>query len=373
MLGFLYVSFMKKLLPFLFALIFIGSCGENAHKKTLDSSYQMIEGLAQGTSYHITYSDEMKRDFQLSVDSIIKVIDLSMSTYVDNSRVSLCNNSESKCIVDIHMLKVFWKSYEVFYLTDGEFDPTVKPLIDFWGFGAGKITSHGAIDSSLVDSLLKYVGLEHLKLYNTKSGEIIEYMSARDFDQSISYGLLKDGPTQLDFNAIAQGYTVDVICELLESKGVLNYLVEVGGEVRVKGKNGKGNYWKVGVDKPSEDNRGRRSLQAVLTLENKSIATSGNYRKFNIKDGIKYSHTISAKTGYPVTQQILSATVIADDCMTADAFATAFMVMGHKKAINYLQEHKTEIQGYLIYSDDKGNFLSYTSTELEDKINEKID
>ena len=373
MLGFLYVSFMKKLLPFLFALIFIVSCGENAHKKTLDSSYQMIEGLAQGTSYHITYSDEMKRDFQLQFDSLIEVIDLSMSTYLDNSRVSLCNNSESKCLVDIHMLKVFWKSYEVFYLTDGEFDPTVKPLIDFWGFGAGKITSHGAIDSSLVDSLLKYVGLEHLKLYNTESEEVIEYMSARDFDQSISYGLLKDGPTQLDFNAIAQGYTVDVICELLESKGVLNYLVEVGGEVRVKGKNGKGNYWKVGVDKPIEESRGRRSLQAVLTLENKSIATSGNYRKFNIKDGIKYSHTISAKTGYPVTQQILSATVIADDCMTADAFATAFMVMGHKKAINYLQEHKTEIQGYLIYSDDKGNFLSYTSTALEDKIDEKLD
>jgi len=364
---------MKKLFPLLFfALIFIGSCVDNDKKKIEESSYQMIEGLAQGTSYHITFSDLKNRDFQLQFDSLIEIIDLSMSTYIDNSRVSLCNNSESNCFLDNHMSKVLWKSYEVFYLTDGEFDPTVKPLIDFWGFGAGKITPHGSIDSSLVDSLLKYVGLEHLKLYNTESGAVIEYMSARDFDQSISYGLLKDGPTQLDFNAIAQGYTVDVICELLESKGVLNYLVEVGGEVRVKGKNGKGNYWKVGVDKPIEDNRGRRPLQAALTLENKSIATSGNYRKFNIKDGIKYSHTISAKTGYPVTQQILSATVIADDCMTADAFATAFMVMGHKKAIKYLQEHKTEIQGYLIYSDDKGDFVSYISRELEDNIDEQL-
>ena len=364
---------MKKLLPFISALIFIVSCGENAHKKTLDSSYQMIEGLAQGTSYHITYSDELERNFQLSVDSIIKVIDLSMSTYLDSSTISLCNTSAKKCELDDHMLSVLWKSYEVCHLTNGEFDPTVKPLIDFWGFGASQVANNDAVDSSLVDSLLRFVGIKYVKLFDKKNNEIFDYMAGKILDDASNYQLIKDSSVQLDFNAIAQGYTVDVLCEMLEDNGVYNYLVEVGGEVRVKGKNENGHFWKVGIDKPEEKSNTRRSLQAVLSLEEKSIATSGNYRKFRVKNGIKYSHTISAKTGYPVTHQILSATVIADNCMTADAFATAFMVMGHKNAIAYLQEQTTEIQGYIIYSDDKGNLLTYASPDIEDNIDEKLD
>ena len=364
---------MKRLISILLGIVIVSSCGENAHKKKLDSSYQMMEGLAQGTSYHITYSDTLHRNFQRQVDSLIKVIDNSMSTYIESSTVSVCNNSEMNCRLDNHLLRVFWKSYEIYYLTNGEFDPTVKPLIDFWGFGASEITTHDVIDSNLVDSLLRYVGIERIKLFDKENGEIIEYMSAREFDDASRYELMKDGPVQLDFNAIAQGYTVDIISELLEGENIQNYLVEVGGEVRVKGKNGKGSAWKVGIDKPVEEGRGGRPLQAVLTLDNKSIATSGNYRRFNVKDGVKYSHTISAKTGYPVNHKILSATVITDDCMTADAFATAFMVMGYQKAIVFLEAHRSEMEGYLIYSDEQGNFLTYFTSGLEDKIEEELD
>ncbi|MBL4651788.1 MAG: FAD:protein FMN transferase [Flavobacteriales bacterium] len=364
---------MKGLIPIILCTLLICSCGENVQRQKLDSSYQMIEGLAQGTSYHITYNDTLNRNFQLQVDSIIKVIDLSMSTYIENSLISKCNTSLTNCELDEHMLCVFWKSYEVHYLTNGDFDPTVKPLIDFWGFGTSEITTQDAIDSSIVDSLLQYVGMDKIKLFDKETEEVIEYLSAREFGDAENYELIKDGQIQLDFNAIAQGYTVDVICEFLQNKEVENYLVEVGGEVRVKGKNGKGNPWKVGIDKPVEESRGGRPLQAVLTLDDKSIATSGNYRKYRIKDGVKYSHTISAKTGYPVTHKILSATVVTDDCMTADAFATAFMVMGHEKAIAYLKTHPSEMEGYLIYSDENGNLLSYITPSLENKIEEKLD
>jgi thiamine biosynthesis lipoprotein len=213
--------------------------------------------------------------------------------------------------------------------------------------------------------------MNHIKLYDRSNGKVIEYLSDRIFGAANEYELLKDERTQLDFNAIAQGYTVDVISDFFVEKKVTNFLVEVGGEVRVLGENAKGEKWTVGIDKPVNEGAGGRPLQAILSLDNKSIATSGNYRKFQIKNGIKYSHTISSKTGYPVQHKILSATVVADDCMTADAFATAFMVMGHKKAIRFLESNQDMIQGYLVYSGDEGTLKTYYTPELEGKIKEK--
>jgi thiamine biosynthesis lipoprotein len=178
--------------------------------------------------------------------------------------------------------------------------------------------------------LLNYVGYKKVKIENNK--------------------VIKQHPAlQLDFNAIAQGYSVDVLADFLEKKGIENYMIEIGGELRCKGKNSKGNYWNIGIDKPIE-NLQKREMQTIVPLKNKAMATSGNYRKFYEKDGVKYSHTIDPKTGWPVKHQLLSATVIADDAMTADAFATVFMVMGKDKAIEFLEIHKNlNLQVYLIF------------------------
>jgi thiamine biosynthesis lipoprotein len=176
----------------------------------------------------------------------------------------------------------------------------------------------------------------------------------------------------MDMNAIAQGYAVDVVALFLEKNNIQNYLVEIGGEVRTLGLNPKGETWKIGIDKPVDNNNiPGENLQAVIRLNNKSLATSGNYRRFYEKDGIKYSHTINPKTGYPVNHSLLSATVIANDCMTADAFATAFMVLGLEKSINLAQQHP-ELEAYFVYSDETGNYL-VKSTKGIDEILEEVE
>lgn len=372
-LAFFYIYTMRKLVSAAFIIILLFGCNEDRNESIsrASTSYIKIEGLAQGTTYHITYSDQLERNFQQSVDSILKVIDNSMSTYIDSSIISRCNNGWSNCQLDEHMLYVFCKSSEIYQLTEGDFDPTVKPLIDFWGFGSSGEGNQDLIDSSKVDSILNFVGMNYIKLYSQSEDKIVQPIFDSIFGPASGYKLVKNKLTQLDFNAIAQGYTVDVISEFLVSKKVMNYLVEVGGEVRVLGNNSRGQNWSVGIDKPVNESSGGRPLQAILSLDNKSIATSGNYRKFRMKNGVKYSHTISAKSGYPVQHNILGATVVADDCITADAFATAFMVMGHEKAIQFLESHPEMLQGYLIYSGNNGKLNTYYSPELEGKIKEK--
>lgn len=350
-------------------LLFACGGGENQNKST--GNYKKIEGLTQGTSFHITYKDEVGKDFSVEIDSLLKAIDQSMSVYNENSMISMFNRADSVFDADIHMLRVFWKSMDIFYQSNTSFNPAVKPLIDFWGFGGSKITTIEAIDTAQIDSLLKFTKLTQVKIHDKKNNKILEFMSDIKFENAQDYELVKLDPrVRLDFNAIAQGYTVDLVSELLETNGVVDYLVEIGGEVRVKGKNSKDGDWTIGIDKPTEENELGRPLSAVMTLHNKSVATSGNYRKFYEKDGIKYSHTISAVTGYPVQHKILSATVVADDCMTADAFATAFMVMGHKEAIQFLEQNNF-LQGYLIYSDENGGLKTYFTKGMEGMIEEK--
>jgi thiamine biosynthesis lipoprotein len=174
----------------------------------------------------------------------------------------------------------------------------------------------------------------------------------------------------LDVNAIAQGYSVDVVCKCFDSLKINTYLVEIGGEVRVKGKKGR-EYWKIGIDKPEDYNfTPGNNLEAIVKLENKSVSTSGNYRKFYVENGIKYSHTIDPKTGEPVRHQLLSASIFADDCTTADAFATACMVVGKEGAINFINKYKF-LEGYLIYSDENGNFKTWMSEDLRKIISEE--
>jgi thiamine biosynthesis lipoprotein len=302
-----------------------------------------ITGEAQGTTYAITYLSANNDSYKEEVDSILKAIDLSLSTYVPQSLISRINQNQNGVVVDHHFKEVFNKAKEVSTLTGGVFDVTVAPLINAYGFG---FTKRARVDSMMVDSLLRLVGYQGVQLEGSR--------------------LVKSDPRiMLDFNAIAQGYTVDVLSGYLESRGISSYLVELGGEVRTKGKKSNEQDWKIGIDQPSEDFGEERPLKAIVRLRDKALATSGNYRKFYLEDGRKYAHIIDPHTGYPAKHHLLSATVIANNCMTADAYATAFMVMGVEKARQFLSLHKDlGLEVYFIY-DEQGVWKTYMSESLK--------
>ena len=249
-------------------------------------------------------------------------------------------------IVDEYFSDVFNKSIEVSEKTKGLFDVTVAPVVNAYGFGFAK---REKVNQVLIDSLLKFIGYKKVRLEGKK--------------------LVKEIPqVMLDFNAIAQGYTVDVLAGFLESKGISNYLVEVGGELRARGKKLDGSNWTVGIEQPDENIADGASINAVIKIKDKSLATSGNYKKFYVEDGKKYAHIIDPFTGYPAKNNLLSATVIAESCMTADAYATAFMVMGLEKSKQFLSENKDlNLEVYFIY-DDNGVWKTYTSEKFEENI-----
>lgn len=304
-----------------------------------------INGLAQGTYYAITYFDYETRDLQPEIDSFFKAFDKSASVYLDSSIISRINNNDPSVIADDAFTMVFNKSQEVSAATDGAFDITTMPLTNAWGFG---FTDPMKLDSANVDSLLQYVDYRMVKLLDGK--------------------FIKQKPEiTIDYNAIAQGYSADLIGKILEEKGITNYLIDVGGEVLSKGKKPDGGLWKVGIEKPTAAADDPRSLDAIVSLEDKALASSGNYRRFFMKDGVKYSHTIDPKTGYPVTHTLLSVSVLADDCMTADAYATAFMVMGVEKAKAFIGSH-TGLEAHFIFTNSDGKYETWTSPGLEKLI-----
>jgi thiamine biosynthesis lipoprotein len=315
----------------LLVFIFTASCRKDP--------YFYLEGYAQGTTFHITYQG--KKDYSKDIDNILKNFDMSLSSYVDSSIISLINNNDPNVIPDSLFIAVFNKSKEVYENTDGMFDITVGPVVKAWGFLKDTNIRH---DDAHIKELLKYVGMDKVKLEN---GRIV-----KKFPEVI-----------IDVNAIAQGYSVDIVSEFLEKEGSSNYLIEIGGEIKTKGINAKEKTWKVGIDKPIENVQPGENIQTIVLLNNKSLATSGNYRKFYEEDGIKYSHTINPKTGYPARNTLLSATIIADDCMTADAYATACMVGGIEKSKVLLKKIKG-LDGYLIYSDSAGNYNIYFTDGL---------
>jgi thiamine biosynthesis lipoprotein len=303
------------------------------------SYYISLEGPTEGTSYHITYESKDSNDYQEEIDSLLHQFDLTLSTYNPSSIISRINRNEPDVELNDYFIRCFKASEQVFHESGGAFDITVAPVVNAWGFG---FTEMANPDSAMIDSLLQYVGMDHIRIEKNR--------------------IVKDSPgIMLDVNAIAQGYAVDIVSEFLESKGILNWLVEIGGEVRAKGKNPRGVYWRVGIDKPIEGIQiSGLQMEAVISLRNRSLATSGNYRRFYIKDGVKYSHTIDPSTGYPVIHNLLSATVIADECIMADAYATAFMVLGVEKTKKMLKDRK-DIEAYLIFTDDSGKYDTYST------------
>ena len=306
-----------------------------------------IEGEAQGTTYHITYFDTANRDFKPEIVQILKDFDLSVSTYIPNSIISKINSNQPNVEVDKYFVACFKKAKEVWKNTDGAFDPTVYPLVNAWGFGPGKKQK---IEPHKIDSILKFVGFDLIKL---KGKHIVK----------------KDSRVQLDFNAFAQGYSVDVVSEFLNSKGITAYVVEIGGEVYAKGKKPDGGNWTVGIEKPIDNKESANDLKALVSLENLAIATSGNYRRFIIEDGVKYAHHIDPKTGYPTKNNLLSVSIFAKECISSDANATGVLVMGLEKAKLFLAAHP-ELQAYLIYSDEKGNYQEYVTRGLKSILKE---
>jgi FAD:protein FMN transferase len=305
-----------------------------------------ISGAAQGTSYHITYLAGQHSNYRESFDSIFKKIDLSLSTYHPGSIISKINRNDTTARVDDYFSDVFNRSIEVSEKTKGLFDVTVAPIVNAYGFGFKK---RERITDVLIDSLLPLVGYKKVRLVNNK--------------------LVKDIPqVMLDFNAIAQGYTVDVLASFLDSKGISNYMVEVGGELRAKGTKLNDSSWTVGIEQPNESPAESSPLFAVVNIKDKSLATSGNYKKFYVEEGKKYAHIIDPFTGYPAKHNLLSATVIADDCMTADAYATSFMVMGLEKSKQFLLEHKDlNLEVFFIY-DENGVLKKYSSKNFEERV-----
>ena len=306
-----------------------------------------IEGYAQGTTYHITYFDKQNRDLQPEVEKILSDFDKSVSTYIPTSIISRINSNEKNVVVDKYFITCFNKAKEVWKNTDGAFDPTVYPLVNAWGFGPGKKQK---IEKVKIDSMLKFVGFQLIEL---KGNTIVK----------------KDPRVALDFNAFAQGYSVDVVSEFLNSKKITSYIVEIGGEVYAKGKKPNGDNWTIGIEKPIDNKESENPLKAIVKLENLAISTSGNYRRFVVEDGVKYAHHIDPKTGYPAKNNLLSASVFAKECISSDANATGILVMGLEKAKIFLQKHK-ELQVYLIYSDDKGNYQVYESPGLESIVSD---
>jgi thiamine biosynthesis lipoprotein len=287
-----------------------------------------LSGPVFGTSFNIQYLDEDDVDYSNAIDSLFNVINESMSTYIPDSKISRINKGEL-VEIDSHFERVFNKSKEIYRATEGAFDPTIGAVVNAWDFGPeGKITN---TDSTAIDSLMKSVGYNRMGLVDGK--------------------VVKSSNSFLDFNAIAKGYGVDAIGEFLESKNVKDYLVEIGGEIRVRGINReKKSEWKVGIDDPNFN--GEQSYSKVLTLNDEAMATSGTYRKFKIdENGNRYAHIIDTRTGYPSKTNILSVSVLAEDCMTADAYATAFQAMGIDKVTLFLNSH-SELKVYFIYEDE---------------------
>lgn len=308
-------------------------------------SYRTEKGLVFGTMYNITYESE--NSLRLDIDKELDNFNNSLSMFNPNSIISLSNKNED-VTVDSLFTNVFRKAMSISEATDGCFDITVAPLVNAWGFGFSESMN---MNKAKVDSILKFIGWQKVQL---KDNKVVK----------------QDPRIMLDCSAIAKGYSVDVIANLLKRKGVKNFMVDIGGEVVVSGVNASGNNWRIGVSKPDDDPLSRNNnLQTILDITDLGIATSGNYRNFYYKDGMKYAHTIDPKTGYPVQDRILSATVIAQDCMTADAYATAFMVMGLERAKEMTEQHP-ELDAYFIYSDDKGNYQTYMTDGMKKFVRE---
>lgn len=328
-------------IPFLLFLV-IGTVIIIKQQKNIN--YQHDEGFIFGTIYHITYHSDT--NLKKEIEAELKKVDQSLSPFNKTSVISKVNRNENP-VVDPMFKEVFLLAENISNETHGAFDITVAPLVNEWGFGFKKGVEP---TRQVIDSLKHIVGYQKVKL------------TPKNYVQK------QDPRIMLDCSAIAKGYGCDVVARLLRKNGINDYMIEIGGEIVTRGFNQKQEPWRIGVNKPTDDSLNTsQELQTILNVTDIAMATSGNYRNFYYKNGKKYAHTIDPKTGYPVQHTLLSATVLAKDCATADAYATSFMVMGLEKAKEILNRH-SELMAYLIYTNDDGKTEVWYSPSLKGKI-----
>lgn len=313
---------MRRLFYTLLICCFLVNC--NTVKK------QQFMGTTQGSYYSITYFDEQNRDFSREFDSIFKEIESTLSLWDENSIIRRVNRNDTTVVLNQIFIDNFNYAMKAAELSDGYFDPTVGPLVQAWGF---HFKEGMEMTPEIVDSLKQLVDYRKIKIENGK--------------------VIKENPNMtLDFNAVAQGYTTDMIGDFLLSKNVNNFLVDVGGEILARGCKPNGELWKVGIEKPAENKDSERIVQEIVELKDRSIVTSGNYRKYVERGGKRYSHSLNPKTGYPAENKLLSATIIADNTAWADCLASICMVVGLEKAIEIIESSEDNIDAYFIYVDE---------------------
>ena len=321
---------MKKGFILFIGLVILASCGKQPKK-------MVLQGLAQGSYYAVTYYDEQGRNFQHDIDSIFQAVDLSVNLWVDSSVISKVNRNE-EVVLDQIFIDNFNIAQEAAKLSDGYFDPTISPIVAAWGFSY----KHGdTITPQLIDSLRQLVDYHKVRIENGK--------------------VTKENPAMtLDFNAVAQGYTSDQIAAFLESRGIKNYLVDTGGEIMAKGEKPNGKPWIVGIEKPAENMDSEQVVQTRVALHDKGLVTSGSTRKYVERNGKRYSHSINPKTGYPVEHNVLSVTVLAGNSAWADALASICMVMGLEQSLPLI-ERLEGVEAYYIYVNEQNELETFAT------------
>jgi len=337
-----------------FLLLIVWSC-------ELEQAYSKYNGKTMGTSYIITCSSKASPDLHEEIKQLLTDINMSVSTYIPESSISKINqdgqavsrylDSEDSILVyviplDSHFIKNFSISKKYHNDSRGFFDPSIMPLVNYWGFGYTEKKAVEEIDSSKIEELMKLTDYTKWLVSVAKDSMTIR----------------KPKSAQLDFSAVAKGYAVDCIAELLDRKGISDYMVEIGGEIRTKGVNSKSNAWLIGLSKP-EIAAPLNAFSATIELENKAMASSGNYRNYYTVDGKTYGHEINPNTGYPELNRLLGVSAISDQCAVSDAMATAFMVMGLERSIEWL-EQQSEVKAVLFYQDDSLGMNQYLSPGL---------
>ncbi|MCC5943687.1 MAG: FAD:protein FMN transferase [Bernardetiaceae bacterium] len=310
---------------------------------TKEQPQTVIKGETMGTYYDIRYVDTQNRYIKNGIDSLLFVFNQSLSTYISDSEISRFNREDSFAFELPYFYPMLRLSREIHKQSGGAFEPTIMPLVNAWGFGPAERQD---LDSAKVDSLLALVDFTQIIFDEQQVSKAKPNMS-------------------LDFSAIAKGYGVDVVAEYLETYGITNYKVEIGGEVRCKGVNSAGDIWRIGIEQPSK--KLGENIMRVVSLENSSMATSGNYRNYYEKDGVVYSHTLDPRSGYPVRRSIISSTIIASDCATADAWATVAMVVGAEKAYELISA-LPGLEGLFVYLDDSGAPQELYTDKMRDWI-----
>ena len=319
--------------------------------KEAEKPFFKLSGPTMGTKYNITVQTDEPGKIQKAIDSILQDFNLSMSLYIDNSTLVNYNNaSDTFCydpVADPYFEPIFNKSKEIFKLSGGALNPSIGPLVNYYGFGYKEKKKLASSDSIKLKELLKLLVSDIIFLQKNADGRICINKPDKD--------------VLLDFNSISPGYAVDIISRYLDSKEMINYMIELGGEISARGLNDKGKNWVIGINKPSE-NAQESEIELPLIISNKSLATSGNYRNSYESKGQKFAHIINPFTGISEPTDILSATVIADDCMTADAYATAFMVLGLEKSLKLVEDIKG-VDACFIYDLEGDGVFEFRASE----------